>query len=92
MNKDLQQAYKVLNGIPKNTRKDFILNAILFYQDYLETCEEDVFYIKADVKEALYDLIRDGEISPEFIKQAAYDIKNADKRQEEINWYLEHLK
>ena len=92
MKNNLQKAYSILRKIPKEQRKEFILKAIIFYQDYLDSFDEESFYSKEDVKHALYDLIKDGEITPDFIKQAVYDIKGADKRQEEINWYLEHIK
>lgn len=92
MKNNLQKAYSILRKIPKDNQKEFMAKAIVFYQDYLDSLDEEGFYSKEDVKHALYDLIKDGEITPDFIKQAVYDIKGADKRQEEINWYLEHIK
>ena len=91
MKNNLQKAYSILRKIPKDNQKEFMAKAIVFYQDYLDSFDEESFYSKEDVKHALYDLIKDGEITPDFIKQAVYDIKGADKRQEEINWYLEHI-
>lgn len=91
MKNNLQKAYSILRKIPKDNQKEFMAKAIIFYQDYLDSLDEESFYSKEDVKHALYDLIKDNEVSPDFVKKAIYDLNNADKRKEEIDWYVDHI-
>lgn len=77
------KAYDILISKSPSERKNFLSNAITFYERYLN-----------NTTEVIYEMIRDGEITIDTFKRAVYDLDNIDskERQEEINWYINNLR
>jgi hypothetical protein len=78
-----EEAYNILISKKPSERKNFLSNAITFYERYLN-----------NTTEVIYEMIRDGEITIDTFKRAVYDLDNIDskERQEEINWYINNLR
>lgn len=90
-----EEAYNILISKKPTERSKFLSNAIIFYDRYLNHTMEVINETqKAEIKEALYEMIRDGEITMDTFKRAIYDLDNIDseERQEEIDWYINNLR
>lgn len=88
-----EKAYDILISKSPAERSKFLSNAIIIYNNYLNHTLETISEAeKAEVKEALYELIKDGEVTLDTFKRAIYDLDNVDAREEEINWYVDHFK
>ena len=78
-----EEAYNILISKKPSERKNFLSNAIIFYDRYLN-----------HTTEVIYEMVRDGEITMDTFKRAVYDLDNIDskERQEEIDWYINNLR
>lgn len=90
-----EEAYNILISKSTSERSKFLSNAIIFYNRYLNHTMEVISETqKAEIKKALYEMIRDGEITLDTFKRAIYDLDNINKeeRQEEIDWFINNLR
>ena len=72
-----EEAYNILISKKPSERKNFLSNAITFYERYLNNTTEVIYEITIDTfKRAVYDL----------------DNIDSKERQEEINWYINNLR
>ena len=77
------KAYDILISKSPSERKNFLSNAIIFYDRYLN-----------HTTEVIYEMVRDGEITMDTFKRAVYDLDNIDskERQEEIDKWVCQIK